>query len=156
MPVDVAASQASFNRAIESLGSVPAGAVTGLGRVGAHVGTVRTAIAKHRLDAASLAALVISAGPTEAGEGRGATYLLVARAHLPDGSPDAVAIARVTVSDGTIVGHHVNTAPGWDSRGGTTAAPPGLAAQAGDRIWHLADYDWWLDFRNDAAQLLGL
>ena len=156
LPVDVAASQASFNRAIESLGSVPADAVTGLGRVGAHVGTVRTAIAKHRLDAASLVALVISAGPTEAGEGRGATYLLVARAHLPDGSPDAVAIARVTVRDGTIVGHHVNTAPGWDSRGGTTAAPPGLAAQAGDRIWHLADYDWWLDFRNDAAQLLGL
>jgi hypothetical protein len=155
-PADVAASQASFRRAIASIESVPAGAVTGLGRVGTHVDTVRAAIEAHRLDATSLVALAIAAGPTVAGEGRGATYLLVARAHLPDGLPDAVAIAQVTVRDGTIVGHRVNTGSGWEPRGGTTPAPPGLAAQAGDLTWHLADYDWWLDFRHAAAQLLGL
>ena len=155
-PTDVAASQTSFGRALAALESVPVGTTTGLGRVGMQMQAVHASITRHRLDAASLVALALASGPTVAGDGRGATYLLVARAHAAGGAPDAVAIARVTVRDGLITEYRVNTAAGWEPRETAVAAPTGLASSAAGTTWHLADFDWWLDFRRDAAQLLVL
>ena len=113
-------------------------------------------IARHRLDAASLVALSVVSGPTVAGEGRGATYLLVVRAHAAGGAPDGVAIARVTVRDGSITEYRVNSAAGWEARDAAVPAPTALASSGAGTAWHLADFDWWLDFRRDATQLLTL
>jgi hypothetical protein len=155
-PADVDASHASFARALTALDSVPVGTAKGLGRVGAHVEAIHASIMTRRLDPASLVALSMASGPTVAGVGRGATYLLVARAHAMGGSPDEVAIARVTIRDGSITEYRVNTAAGWEARGNAVPAPSGLASARGDGAWRLADFDWWMDFRLDAAQLLAL
>jgi hypothetical protein len=166
---DTEASQASFGRALAVLESLPVGAANGLGRVGVRSEALRSAILTYRLDAASLTALAIAAGQTEAGNGRGATYLLVVRAHPPalsaalprergearsDEAPDAVAIARVTIRDGAIVECRVDSAAAWEAGGATLPAPTGLVSADADAGWHLADFDWWLDFRRDAAQFL--
>ena len=155
-PTDLEASRAAFGRAITAIESIPLATATGLGRVGAQIETVRTLIARHRLDAASLAALSVVSGPTVAGEGRGATYLLVVRAHAVGGAPDGVAIARVTVRDGAITEYRVNSAAGWEARDAAVPTPTGLASSGAGTAWRLAEFDWWLDFRRDAAQLLTL
>lgn len=157
---DLDAARASYARGLDALASVDARALAsaaGLARAGLHLGEARAAVAAHGLDAPSLVALTLAAGPTVAGEGRGALWLVVARAHAPGGAPDAVAIARVSVRDGAVVAVQVDTAAGWEARTQAFApAPTGLARQAPSPGWHLADFDWWLDFRRAALQLLAL
>ncbi len=162
---DVEASRRAFARAITAVGTIdplvqqPASVtrVPGLARVGSRLVKFRQVIDAHALDAPALTALALASGPVVEGEGRGATYAIIARAHPDGGGADAMAIARVTVRDGAIIGHRVDTAAGWQGgRPSGLQAPAALARATGSLDWRLADFDWWLDFRRGSAQFLAL